>query len=164
MAHTQETNAVSKVLYSESVVFPRRFVIVTVILETLIYLFIIASRFIDGLKQIHIPISFIGVSLIYLIFLIFTLLLLFVKVKTTVEKEGVRYRMLPVERKGHLIPKTEIEKYFIKNVSKRKSGKKDNNVLFLRLTSGKKVVLQTRRPKKLIQAVHAMMEREGVRM
>ena len=162
MAHTQEANPEPKIFYSESVIFPRKIVFITIAIETLLYLFIVASRFIDGLKQIHIPISFIGVSLIYLIFLTFTLLLLMIKVKTTVEESGVRYRMLPVERKGHLIPKTEIEKYFIKNVRKEKQGRKKNNALFLRLTSGKKVILQTRHPKKLIQAVHAMMEGEDV--
>ncbi len=158
MAQNRKQKETGKPLFSESVAFPEKIIILAVAIETFLYLLIIASRFIDGLKQIHMPISFVGVSLIYLIFLVFTLLLFIFKVENSVETGGIRYKLHPVERKGHFIARKEIEKYFIKNNRSKKGKKRNMSNLYLQLQSGKKIILQTRRPKEMIQAVHTMHE------
>ncbi len=129
------------------------------IIEVVIYVFIIFSRFVEPLKYITIPVSFTGVSLILLIFLLSTSLLFFIKLKTTVETEGIRYRMKPFERKGHLTEKAAIERFYIKRKSRGKNKKRYKTGLYLELKSGKKLFIETKKPKEMIKAVNALMQK-----
>jgi len=89
--------------FIEKLGFKNRWIFVILFIELLIYGFVIASRFIGGLSVFHLPVSFIGTTSITMIVVLTTLLFFKLKLQVTVKKEGIRYRMMPFERKGHLV-------------------------------------------------------------
>ncbi len=146
------------VYFEEELGFRKKWIIFILIIEVSIYTLLIISRYIDGLRNIHIPVSFIGVSLITIVFIASTLLFFQIKLRITVEKKGIRYRMKPFERKGHFIATGEIEKYYIKRKQNKKKSESYKTGLFIRTKSGQKLFLQTEIPESLIKAVHSIME------
>jgi biopolymer transport protein ExbD len=148
-----------EIYFVEELGFGKKGIVLMLIAEVIIYILIVSSRFIEPFRYITIPVSFIGVSLILLIFLLSTSLLFFIKLKTTVESGGIRYRMKPFERKGHLVEVKNIEKYYIKRKSHGKDKKRYKTGLYLELKNGKKLFIETKKHKDLIKAVNRLMER-----
>ncbi len=144
--------------FTEKLGFNNRWIFVLLFIELLIYGFVILSRFISGLSVFQLPVSFIGTTSIALIVVLTTLLFFKLKLQVTVTEEGIRYRMMPFERKGHLVKPEEIEKYFIKRAGKKRKSPAQKTGLFVALKTGKKLFIQTKHPKQFIKAVHRLME------
>jgi len=162
-------NTVQKVYFSEEQGFGKKTIIIALSIELLLFTLFVSIRFVEGLKEISTQVSFIGLSLITLIFIFPTMLLFKIKLVSTVSWDGICYRMKPFERKGHWIKPEEIDKYFIKRAGKpkekievsqnnRQIDKRIKTGLQLQLKNKKRLFIETHQSDNFIRAVHRMME------
>ncbi len=147
-----------KIFFAEELGFGKKAIVIMLVAEIVVYLLIVLSRFVEPFRYLQVPVSFIGLTLILLIFVSSTSLLFFIKLRTTVEPEGIRYRMKPFEKNGHLVKSENVKRYYIKRKSRKKSKNTYKTGLFLELKNGKKLFIETKKGKEMIKAVNGIME------
>ncbi len=123
--------------------------------EIIVFSGIIYRQLIMGKSLGSHPVTNSGLIILSLLLVIPVVILFFVKIKITVSREGVCYKMVPMGLFEYKITRQQLKNFSIETKNNNKSN--ETTGLKLELKNEKNLFLPSKKPKQMLQAVQKMM-------
>lgn len=151
-----EEKKVRTVYFTENQGVRHFWIRLVLLVETILFSGIIYRQLILGKPFGPYPVTDSGLVVLSLLFVIPVAVLFFVKVKISVSRDGICYKMVPMGLFKYKISREQLKNFSLE--TKNKNGNVKTNGLKLILKNDKSLFLPSRKPKSLLQAVERMVK------
>ncbi len=146
----------SKVIYfTETQNIQHFWIRLALLFEIIVFSGIIYRQLIMGKPFVSYPVTDSGLIILSLLMIIPVVVLFFIKIKITVSREGVCYKMVPAGLFQYRVARQQLKSFSIETKNAGKSNEASG--LKLKLKNEKSLFLPSKKPKQMFQAVQKMM-------
>ena len=146
---------ITAIYFTETQSIQHFWIRLVLLFEIIVFSGIIYRQLIMGKPFGPHPVTDSGLIILSLLLIIPVVILFFIKIKITVSREGVCYKMVPMGLFKYKITRQQLKSFSIETKNNNKSN--ETTGLKLELKNEKNLFLPSKKPKQIFQAVQKMM-------